>query len=154
MSEEKRFTELEAHRHFAVSLFNHTWTLIEKPDRTPAEDDEMLHAAHASRHHWSFVGDASNLGIGEWQISRVNAVLQRPIAATYHAQRYLDLAKEHDLGAFHLGFAYEALARAAAIAGNGMDRSSYLALAREWCEKVEEAEDRELLASDLGTIPA
>ena len=36
----------------AVDLFNYTWTLIEKPDRT-AEDDAMIHAAHASRHHWS-----------------------------------------------------------------------------------------------------
>jgi hypothetical protein len=48
-------TDLDAadHRRLGVALFNHTWTLIAKPDRTPAETDEMIHAAHASRYHWS-----------------------------------------------------------------------------------------------------
>ena len=31
-----------AHRRLGVDLFNHVWTLVEKPDRTPAEIDEMI----------------------------------------------------------------------------------------------------------------
>jgi hypothetical protein len=27
------------------------WDLLEKPDRSAADDDEMLHGAHASRYH-------------------------------------------------------------------------------------------------------
>ena len=61
----------------AVDLFNYTWTLIEKADRTPAEIDEMIHAAHASRYHWSKAGTTVNLGRGEWQVARVYAVLGR-----------------------------------------------------------------------------
>ena len=41
------------HRRLGVALFNHVWTLLEQPDRTPAQTDEMIHAAHASRCHWS-----------------------------------------------------------------------------------------------------
>ena len=37
-------------------IFNQTWTLMEKPDRTREDDDEMLHAAHASRYHWARSG--------------------------------------------------------------------------------------------------
>ena len=38
----------------------------------------MLHAAHASRFHWGEVGEPVNFARGEWQISRVYAVLGRP----------------------------------------------------------------------------
>ena len=35
----------EQHRRLGTDLFNVTWTLLEKPDRTPAEIDSMIHAA-------------------------------------------------------------------------------------------------------------
>lgn len=154
MSEEKRFTEREAHRHFAAGLFNHTWTLLDRAERTRAEEDEMLSAAYASRYHWGVVGEPSNLGIGEWQISRVNAVLKRPEAAAYHAERYLELATEHDLGAFHLAYAHEALARAAAVRGHTTACAQHTALARHYGEAVTDPEDKELLTADLATLPA
>ena len=37
----------------------------------------MIHAAHASRYHWSQVGTKANLARGEWQVSRVYTVLGR-----------------------------------------------------------------------------
>jgi len=151
--EETRYTAQEAHKYFAVCLFNFVWSLLDQDQRTEEEEDRMLHAAHASRYHWGVVGQPSNLGIGEWQISRVYAVLGRAEPSHYHAQKYLDLAVKHELGAFHLGFAYEALARAAAVAGNHADRDRFLALAREQVNAIPDQEDRELLISDLATIP-
>jgi hypothetical protein len=74
------------HRHFAATLFNRAWDLIDQPDRSDAENDEMLHAAHASRYHWGAIGVR-----GEWQISRVYAVLERGPEALHHAQRCLGL---------------------------------------------------------------
>ncbi|HEX2821111.1 MAG TPA: hypothetical protein VHO07_13230 [Streptosporangiaceae bacterium] len=44
-------------RQVAATLFNHVWDLLEKPDRSAADDDEMLHGAHASRYHWSASAD-------------------------------------------------------------------------------------------------
>jgi len=41
----------EGERRLAADLFNHTWELLETPERTPAQDDRMIHAAHASRFH-------------------------------------------------------------------------------------------------------
>ena len=61
--------DLATRRALAVGLFNYTWTLLENPDRTKEQDDEMLNAAHASRYHWGEVGEAVNLSRGEWQVS-------------------------------------------------------------------------------------
>ena len=47
------------HRLIAVRLFNRVWEFMEKADRTSEEDDEMLHAAHASRYHWGHVREPS-----------------------------------------------------------------------------------------------
>src|ERR1700693_6097609 len=60
---------------------------MDKPDRTRDEEDEMLHAAHASRYHWGVVGQAENRARGEWQISRVYTVLGRGGAAVAPAQQ-------------------------------------------------------------------
>ena len=76
-------------RRLAVDLFNHVWTLLALPDRTPEQDDEMIHAAHTSRYHWSEVGTNANLARGEWQVSRVYTVLDRAEPALYHAHRCL-----------------------------------------------------------------
>ena len=40
------------HRLIAVRLFNETWDLIEKKDRTGDDDSQMLEKAYASLYHW------------------------------------------------------------------------------------------------------
>ncbi len=151
MSEESQLTEREWHRKFGGDLFNHVWTLLEKPDRSQAEDDQMVHEAHASRYHWAQVGTGVNFARGEWQISRVYSVLKRPEPALYHAQRCLDICQENGVGDFDLAFAYEALARASAVAGQKADRQRYLAMAREAGEQIKEKEDKEIFFGDLAT---
>ena len=37
----------------AAQLFNETWRLLELQGRSEADDDRMIHAAHASRYHWA-----------------------------------------------------------------------------------------------------
>ncbi len=139
------------HRKMAASLFNEVWRLLETK-RTPHDDDRMIHAAHASRYHWGEVGRPVNLAIGEWQVSHVYAVLGRPEPATYHARRCLAVCKENGIEDFPLAFAYEALARADAVAGRKRDLRTHLALAREAGSRIQEREDREGLFRDLKTI--
>ena len=47
----------------------------------------MIHAAHASRYHWSQVGEPVNVAHGEWQCSHVYAALGRAEPALHHARR-------------------------------------------------------------------
>lgn len=135
-----------------MDLFNEVWTLLEKADRTPLDDDAMLHAAHASRHHWGHVGTALNWERGEWQVSRVYAVLRRVEPALYHARRCLELCQEHGIGDWDLAFAYEALARASLVAGDRDAAQRYLTQARAAGEQIKDAEDREQLDKELATI--
>jgi hypothetical protein len=112
----------------------------------------MIHAAHASRLHWSRVGEAVNLDRGEWQCSRVYAVLGRAEPALWHAQRALEICQSEGIGDWDLAFAYEALARASGVAGNREDVERYLAADRAAAAQIAGDEDRELLLSDLETI--
>lgn len=137
-------------RQLAVDLFNHCWTLLARDRRSRDEDDEMLHAAHASRFHWGRVGGPENRARGEWQCSRVYCVLGRAEPALHHARRCLELCEEHGLADWDLAFAYEALARAHRVAGDDGEAERFRELART--VPVAEAEDRELLESDLASI--
>ena len=144
----------EEERQLAVDLFNHVWSLLDLPERTPEQDDELIHAAHASRHHWAQVGTPANLGRGEWQVSRVYAALGRAEPALYHAGRCLAYyeASPDAVEDWDLPFAYEALARAHAVAGDADESARCLARARELGELIADPEDRELLDKDLATI--
>jgi DNA-binding transcriptional MerR regulator len=143
----------EDERKVAAALFNATWDLMEKEDRSRDDDDAMLHMAHASRHHWGQVGKPVNLARGEWQCSRVYAVLRRPEPCLHHAQRVLDICTESALGGFDLAFAYEALARGNAINGDPEQAKAFTEQALEAAEDIAEDDDRDLLRSDLETIP-
>ena len=144
----------EQHRRLAADLFNQVWTLIETPDRTPEQTDAMIHAAHASRQHWSLASGAGpeNLARGEWQCSRVYSVLGRGEPALWHARRVLEICESNGIGDWDLAFAYEALARANTVAGDRKEADRYLVLARHASERIAEDDDRELLVSDLATI--
>lgn len=149
--EEKRDTETEFHKRMAVDLFNATWTLLDKTDRSPEDDALMSHSAHASRFHWGFVGSAENFAIGEWQVSRVHAVLRQPDTALFHARRALDIATEHQLHPFHLAFGHEAMARALALT-QPQAALQHIAAARQAAAGITDPEDLKLLAADLATI--
>ena len=139
-------------RQLAADLFNHTWTLIEMQHRTPMQDDEMLHAAHASRHHWGRIGEPVNFARGEWQCSRVYAVLGRPEPALWHARRCVAICEEHSIGDFDIAAGWEAVARAHALAEDRPAAIEALATARTLSAGIADDEDRELIESDLATI--
>ena len=141
------------HREVAVALFNHTWTLIEVENRSEEQDCEMVHSAHASAYHWMQVGTAANRARSEWQCSRVYTVLGRAEPALWHARKCLAICEREGIGDWDLGFAYEAVARAYAVAGDADETKRWLEQARNAAAEIAEDDDRELLLSDLETIP-
>jgi DNA-binding transcriptional MerR regulator len=146
--------DLETHRRLGVDLFNKTWTLMEKEARTTDDDDELIHCAHASAYHWMHVGTAANRARSEWQCSRMYTVLGRPEPALRHARRCLEIC-EGEPGALEdwdLPFAYEALARAYAVAGDAVETARFLEQARSLCAAIADDDDRALLEADLATI--
>ena len=73
------------HRQLGVELFNRSWRLLKLRERTVEQDDELIHAVHASCHHWHEVGGLANLSRGENQCARVYAALGRAEPALHHA---------------------------------------------------------------------
>lgn len=84
---------------------------------------------------------------------RVYAMLQRAEPALHHARRVLEICEENKIGDWDLGFAYEAIARAYAVARDSQQGRAYTDQALAAAEEIAEAEERELLLDDLETIP-
>ncbi len=89
------------------------WDLLEKPGRSPADNDEMLQAALASLWHWSQRDDCQprNLAVGYWQASRVQSVLGNGLEARRFGARSAMHAQNEP--PFYMAYAHEALARPA-----------------------------------------
>lgn len=153
MSEEKTYTEQEAHKYFGVSLNNLVWKLLEKQDRTPEEDDKMIKAAYSSCYHWGEVGTPVNQARGEWMISHVYAVLNQAAPALYHARRCLEICQDNNFSDFDLGYAYEAMGRALAAQGDINEAQHYRNLAQLQTPQVKNKEDREIYEKDLAAEP-
>jgi hypothetical protein len=140
------------HRHLGVDLYNDTWRLLESHE----DDDELLHQAHASAYHWLKAPECEprNRARSEWLCSRVYSVLGRAEPALHHAHRCIDIceADPENMEDWDLPFAYEALARAQAIAGNAGEADRYEQKARELGASLADPEDREHLEEALSEL--
>lgn len=154
---DEKETPVTDHRTLGVDLFNKTWTLMEKPTRTPEEDDEMIHCAHASAYHWQQVGTRANRARSEWQCSRVHAILGQSEQALYHARRCHENAAANEDGSMEdwdLAGAYEALARAHLAAGHREEAAHWAQLGRETTAALADDEERKVFEADFATIDA
>ncbi|MBM3321980.1 hypothetical protein FJY69_00635 [candidate division WOR-3 bacterium] len=153
MSEEQKYTELEFHKKAGADLFNLTWDLLDKKDRSEEENDRMIHAAHASRYHWGVVGQPVNFARGEWQVSRVYAMLGRAEPALYHARRSLEMCQKNGIADFDLAFGFEAVARAQALAGNAAEAKASIAQARKAADGIPDEKTKTYFLGELATVP-
>jgi hypothetical protein len=140
-------------RRLAVDLFNEVWALLETPDRTPEQDERMVHAAHGSRLHWEAAGTAENLAVGDWLCSRVYAVLGRAEPAIFHARWCLSRAESEDLPDWIRAEAHEALARGRLVAGETDDARRHAEEASAIAATIEGEDDRDVVLGDLATLP-
>lgn len=145
--------DAQSQKALAAGLFNRVWELLEKTDRSAADEDEMVNAAHASRYLWSDIGNEQNFAIGDWQISRVYSVLGRAEPAVHHARRCHDHSVLVEGQPWLLASAYEGLARAYAVAGDRAAAQEWKAKAVARLEEVEDPDDREIVERDIATLP-
>ena len=138
----------------AKTLFNLTWDYLERDDRDPEDDELMLHAAHASCFFWRQVGQPVHHARGQWQLSRVNAVLGRPEAALHHARVCQRICRDAGLGAFDVACAHEALARACLTAGDRDAARRELEAGLTIAETITDEEDRQIVLADLRALAA
>ncbi len=154
MADKPDFDLSAAHRYFSAHCFNQAWELIEKAERTPDEDEQMIRLSLAATWHWTQRSDCTptHLSVGYWQAARIFAILGQAENARRYAQMCLEASQTPGVKPFYLAYAYEALARAEVIAGEKGRAYGYLTEARRLAEQVEEADDRDALLADLETV--
>ncbi len=148
------FDVATAHAYFAAHCFNRAWKGIDAKQRTEEEAESMLGAAHASLWHWLQRPECTNQNrsIGYWQLSRVYALLGDAQLSMQFAKRCLDVSLEPSLPPLFVGYAYEALARAAKLQGDAVAVARWSQLGKQHCDRVESEESRQLLEADLSTL--
>ena len=146
---------INSHEKLSVQCFNSAWDVMDKAERTPDEGEEMLRLSMASCWHWTQRPDCTNqhLSVGYWQISRIHSMSGRSIEARRYGELCLAVSQEAGVAPFALAYAYEALARAAAIAKNEIKKSDYRARAQEVIDTITDADTKKMLLDDLATIP-
>jgi tetratricopeptide (TPR) repeat protein len=151
MSEEKTYTAAEAHRHFAIQFNGETWGLLNRTERSKEDNDRMVLAAYASLRHWLEAGTGVHQQRGEWLIARVYSVLGVAESALYHATRCLELTERRatEMEDFDRAYAYEAMARANAVAGNRDEALKYIELAEKAGEAIADAQNKEIFDGDF-----
>lgn len=142
----------QQHKVFAIACFNEAWELMDKKDRTIQESMNMIHLAHASRYHWGVIGTPLNVARGDWQISRVYALLDQKDHALRYATSSLNLCLEHGIGGFDLAFGYEAVARSYGILGDEKNMIMFKEKAIETAMTIEYKGDRQYVLGEIDTI--
>jgi len=147
----KKYTLMEAQLYFAKTLNGKTWELLEKTKRSGEEDELMLYSAYASGFHWLMAGTGLHHQRAEWLIAHVASVLGLTESAIQHATRcfeltggFMELMKDFDRA-----YAYEALARANALAGNREEALKFIKLAEQRGQAIENDEDRRIFLGDF-----
>jgi hypothetical protein len=143
-----------AHQFFAAHCFNAAWNLMEKPNRTAEEDEQMLRLSLASHWHWTQRNDymVKTQSIAHWQTARIYALMGQADNARRYAQLCLQASQNQNVAPIYLAYAYEALARAEAVAENPRDMTRYLDEARQIANTIAESDSKQQLLDDLATI--
>jgi hypothetical protein len=146
--------EQEFHKSYAAKCFNECWNLIEKENRSEAEDEEMRRLSEVSFWHWMQVEDHTqeNVSVGYWQLARVYTITGRFRLAYYYADRCVEVSEAAALEPFYVGYGYEARARAYRLGGREEEAEAALDTAYEFAEQVADPDWKNPLVADLDQI--
>jgi hypothetical protein len=141
-------------RWFAVECNSRAWELSEQPQRSSAEDLEMLHAAHAAAFHWSKVGNALNTARATMLLAHVHAFLEHGEVALDYAQQSHAIIISGGSPDWEMAFSHAVLAHAAYAAGEAALYAEHYAQARDLGDAIANPKDQEIFMASFVRIPA
>jgi len=139
----------QIHHQLGADLFNQSWDLLLKPDRTARDEALLIDTVHASLWHWRQIGELINILRGHWMICHVYTLLEHREEALYQAQLVLEIKEEIDPRDWDLAYCYEAMARVMALHQNQQEFNHYYALALEAGKNIAEEGDRRQFEADM-----
>jgi tetratricopeptide (TPR) repeat protein len=137
--------------HFAKALNGEVWNLLQKPQRTSADDELMLETVFASAYHWRHAGTGLHRQRAEWLIAHVYIELGQTESALRYATRCFELTDEFAelMQDFDRAYAFEIVARANALAGKRETARDYYQRAAQAGEAIRNAEDKSIFMGDF-----
>lgn len=139
-------------RYFAIECNNRAWDLAAK-SRTPAEDVEMLNAAHASCFHWSEVGTELHSMRAKMLLARAHTLVGNGVLAVRLALEMREYFSSHDAPAWEMAFAHAIYAHAAQVVGDLENHRTAYQNAVQVLSKVTSEEERVLIRETLDLVP-
>ena len=117
-------------------------------------DQRMIELCLASLWHWTQRDDCSdtNMSIGYWRASRVYATVGLAGESMRYATLCLEASVRPNVPPFYAGYAFEALARAAHVAGHRDAAREHLAESRAIAHGLTEPSHKKQLLADLDTL--
>ncbi len=140
------------HKRFATEANNRAWDLAEA-QRTPAQDREMLDAAHASAWHWSAIGTELNNMRASMLLAEVHAQLGHGVSAFEFAREMHAYFTTHESADWEIAFAHTIYAHAASLAGaHAVYFRAYESAVRA-IRAIARDEDREIVMKTFSKVP-
>jgi hypothetical protein len=151
----KLYTLAEAQTHFAMAFNQQAWALLALPERTAEESQTLIDAAHASALHWaqSPAYLPKNKARALFLLATVYTAEKQAEEAQGYAKSCLKYCESiaAQLDDFDLPYAYLAMARALAVAGQRTESMQFFTMARQAGAAIANEEDKKLFLNDFRT---
>lgn len=129
-------------RRFAADANNTGWSLVEAVDRSAAQTDEMIDAAHASVHLWSTIGTELHRARGQMLLAIAHGLAGHGAQAMRYATACLGYFSSHECPDWEIAFTHAAMACAAHAAGNAGLHATHYAEAERLGMRIADVGDR------------
>jgi hypothetical protein len=139
-------------RRLAAQANNRAWALAEQESRTPVEEQELLHAAHAARYLWGKIGTAKNVALAELLLGHVHALMGLSASALRYAEAAQAYFASNPGEPWEVAFSEAALAFAAEAAGRADVHRAHYARALELREELS-GPDRDIFDASFRFVP-
>jgi uncharacterized iron-regulated membrane protein len=141
------------HRWFAVECNNRAWRLAEQVSRTPAEDEEMLNAAHAAALHWGKAGNELHRARAAILLGQAHALLGDGKRALQYAREAFAYVSSHESPPWQHAFAHAVMANAAAANDERSLQKTHYQRAKALGSALHDDEERALFEATFRTVP-
>lgn len=153
MPEEKRYTQDQAHRFFGVTFNNAIFELAEKEALTEEEKEYIIQLGHASLLHWQNYSETKivNKQRGQYMIAKAYVAAGEKENALKYAKMCFKTTFENEVEMqdFDIGYAYEMMARTAAMHANKADFEKYHEQATAQMQLISDEGDLKYYKLDL-----
>ena len=139
-------------RRLASQANNRAWTLAESLSRTPEEDEEMMHAAHAAMYFWKIVGNARNQAHAAQLVAHVFALLGLGRPAQHYQAKSQPMLLSEGAETWEQAMAHAVAANVAAANNDTKAHSEHYSQAVRLMNSLTDA-DRKVLDATLRVVP-